>query len=67
MKKSAKAFRKTLRNQGAFYTPQAIAMKMRAQLPEHVAEVYDPTCGGYWSKRDSRSWRRNFEKERKGI
>lgn len=45
MKKSAKAFRKTLRNQGAFYTPEAIAMKMRAQLPESVAEVYDPTCG----------------------
>ena len=45
MKKSAKAFRKTLRDQGAFYTPDALAMKMRAQLPEHVAEVYDPTCG----------------------
>ena len=45
MKKSAKAFRKTLRDQGAFYTPEALATKMRAQLPEHVAEVYDPTCG----------------------
>ena len=45
MRKSAKAFRKTLRDQGAFYTPDALAMKMRAQLPEHVAEVYDPTCG----------------------
>ena len=45
MKKSAKAFRKTLQDQGAFYTPQALAMKMRAQLPEYVAEVYDPTCG----------------------
>ena len=45
MRKSAKSFRKTLRNQGAFYTPQALAMKMRAQLPESVAEVYDPTCG----------------------
>lgn len=45
MRKSAKAFRKTLSDQGAFYTPDALAMKMRAQLPEHVAEVYDPTCG----------------------
>ena len=45
MRKSAKAFRKTLLNQGAFYTPEAVAMKMRAQLPESVAEVYDPTCG----------------------
>lgn len=45
MRKSAKAFRKTLRESGAFYTPQKLAMKMRAQLPEHVAEVYDPTCG----------------------
>lgn len=45
MKKNAKSFRKTLREAGAFYTPQALAMKMRAQLPEHVAEVYDPTCG----------------------
>ena len=45
MKKSAKSFRKTLRDQGAFYTPEAIAMKMRAQLPEYVSEVYDPTCG----------------------
>ena len=45
MKKSAKAFRNSLREAGAFYTPQALAMKMRAQLPERVAEVYDPTCG----------------------
>lgn len=45
MKKSAKAFRDNLRSSGAFYTPQALAMKMRAQLPEHVAQVYDPTCG----------------------
>ena len=45
MRKSAKAFRKTLSDQGAFYTPEALATKMRAQLPEHVAEVYDPTCG----------------------
>ena len=45
MKKSAKAFRKTLKDQGAFYTPQELAMKMRAHLPESVAEVYDPTCG----------------------
>ena len=45
MKKSAKAFRKTLRDQGAFYTPDELAQRMRAQLPEYVAEVYDPTCG----------------------
>ena len=45
MRKSAKAFRNTLREAGAFYTTEALAMKMRAQLPEHVAEVYDPTCG----------------------
>ena len=45
MRKSAKAFRKTLSDQGAFYTPEALATKMRAQLPESVAEVYDPTCG----------------------
>ena len=45
MRKSAKAFRKTLSDQGAFYTPAALATKMRAQLPEHVAQVYDPTCG----------------------
>ncbi len=45
MRKSSKAFRNTLRESGAFYTPQELAMKMRAQLPECVAEVYDPTCG----------------------
>lgn len=45
MKKSAKAFRKGLQETGAFYTSQELAMKMRAQLPEDVAEVYDPTCG----------------------
>ena len=45
MRKSAKAFRNTLREAGAFYTPEALATKMRAQLPESVAEVYDPTCG----------------------
>ena len=45
MRKSAKAFRDNLRSSGAFYTPEALAMKMRAQLPEYVAEVYDPTCG----------------------
>lgn len=45
MRKSAKAFRKKFRDQGAFYTPDELAQRMRAQLPEHVAEVYDPTCG----------------------
>lgn len=45
MRKSAKAFRKTLQDQGAFYTPEALAKKMRAQLPANVAQVYDPTCG----------------------
>ena len=45
MRKSAKAFRDNLRASGAFYTPEALAMKMRAQLPSYVAEVYDPTCG----------------------
>ena len=45
MRKSAKAFRDNLRASGAFYTPEALAQRMRAQLPEHVAEVYDPTCG----------------------
>lgn len=45
MRKSAKAFRNSLREAGAFYTPEALAMKMRAQLPACVAEVYDPTCG----------------------
>lgn len=45
MRKSAKAFRKKLQETGAFYTPNELAMKMQAQLPEHVVEVYDPTCG----------------------
>ena len=45
MRKSAKTFRKSLRDQGAFYTPDELAQRMRAQLPEYVAEVYDPTCG----------------------
>lgn len=45
MRKSAKAFRDNLRASGAFYTPEALAKKMRAQLPDHVAQVYDPTCG----------------------
>ena len=43
MRKSAKAFRKTLRGQGTFYTPATLAKKKTPQLPEHVAEVYDPT------------------------
>ena len=45
MRKSAKAFRDNLRASGAFYTPEALAKKMRAQLPANVAQVYDPTCG----------------------
>lgn len=45
MRKSAKAFRDNLRATGAFYTPEALAQRMRAQLPDHVAQVYDPTCG----------------------
>lgn len=45
MRKSAKAFRDNLRASGAFYTPEALAQRMRAQLPAYVAEVYDPTCG----------------------
>lgn len=45
MKKSAKSFRKSLQASGAFYTPDELALRMRAQLPEHVTAVYDPTCG----------------------
>ena len=45
MRKSAKAFRDNLKASGAFYTPEALAQRMRAQLPAYVAEVYDPTCG----------------------
>lgn len=45
MRKSAKAFRDNLRASGAFYTPEALAQMMRAQLPANVAQVYDPTCG----------------------
>lgn len=45
MRKSAKAFRDNLRASGAFYTPEALAQRMRAQLPANVAQVYDPTCG----------------------
>lgn len=45
MKKSAKSFRKSLRDAGAFYTPDELAQRMRAQLPAHVEAVYDPTCG----------------------
>lgn len=45
MKKSAKSFRKSLRNQGAFYTPYELAQRMRTQLPANVKAVYDPTCG----------------------
>lgn len=45
MRKSAKSFRKSLRDTGAFYTPDELAQRMRAQLPTYVAEVYDPTCG----------------------
>lgn len=45
MRKSVKAFRDNLRASGAFYTPEALAQRMRAQLPAYVAEVYDPTCG----------------------
>lgn len=45
MRKSAKEFRDNIRASGAFYTPEALAQRMRAQLPANVAEVYDPTCG----------------------
>lgn len=45
MRKSAKAFRDNLKASGAFYTPEALAQRMRAQLSAYVAQVYDPTCG----------------------
>lgn len=45
MRKSAKAFREALKEQGVFYTPDALVKKMRGLLPEHVESVYDPTCG----------------------
>lgn len=44
-RKSAKAFREALKEQGVFYTPDALVKKMRGLLPEHVESVYDPTCG----------------------
>ena len=45
MRKSAKSFRESLLDSGAFYTPDELAQRMRAQLPANVASVYDPTCG----------------------
>lgn len=45
MRKSAKSFRKTLKDQGVFYTQDALVKKMRGLLPDRVASVYDPTCG----------------------
>ena len=42
-RKSAKAFREALKEQGVFYTPDALVKKMRGLLPEHVESVYDPT------------------------
>lgn len=45
MRKSEKAFRELLKDQGAFYTPDALVKKMRGLLPDRVDSVYDPTCG----------------------
>lgn len=45
MRKSAKSFRESLLDTGAFYTQDELAQRMRAQLPAYVEAVYDPTCG----------------------
>lgn len=46
--KSAKSFRKKLKAEGCFYTPEPLARYMMNLLPDPAAvtTVYDPTCGG---------------------
>lgn len=45
VRKSAKSYREQLRQDGVFYTPKELALKMKALLPADIDEVYDPTCG----------------------
>lgn len=46
--KSAKSFKKKLKAEGCFYTPEPMARYMMNLLPDPAAvtTVYDPTCGG---------------------
>lgn len=46
--KSAKSFKKKLKAEGCFYTPEPMARYMASLLPDPAAvtTVYDPTCGG---------------------
>lgn len=39
------AVRDEFRKHGVFYTPPGLAEYFREFLPDHVTEVYDPTCG----------------------
>lgn len=44
-KRSLKAMRQLFKEEGVFHTPEKIAKHMRAQFPDNVDMIYDPTCG----------------------
>ncbi len=43
--KSIKSLRKEFKEQGVFYTPKALAEKLRSYIDYEPTSVYDPTCG----------------------
>ncbi len=43
--KSIKSIRKEFKEHGVFYTPKALAEKMRSYIDYEPTSVYDPTCG----------------------
>lgn len=46
MSHDVKSIRKKFAAQGVFYTTEALARLVKAQIPDDATEVYDPTCGG---------------------
>lgn len=45
MSYDVKSIREEFKKRGVFYTPPELAEMIKSYTPEHVTEVYDPTCG----------------------
>lgn len=44
--KSIKNIRQEFKNHGIFYTPLALAERLKSYVDIEIQNVYDPTCGG---------------------
>lgn len=45
MEKSIKNIKKAFKEQGVYYTPPELALKLKEYVPFQPRKVYDPTCG----------------------